>query len=294
MKVVILCGGKGTRLREETEYRPKPMLPIGNRPILWHIMKIYAAHGHKDFILCLGYKGDMIKDFFRNYLWLTSDSTLRLGRKAAVQFHNHHDEEDWTVTLADTGEDTLTAGRIHKIKPYLGDDPDFFLTYGDGVGNIDINASCAFHRQHGKKLTVTAVRPPGRFGEMTISADNRITHFNEKPQATEGRINGGFFVASRGIFDYLDASCEQIMFEQKPMRTMAAEGQLMAFAARRLLAADGHFLRVQPPEPPLVRRQSPLEGLVNGNLQPKIFEIWASRRSTLPGGASAASPKAER
>ena len=230
MKVVILCGGKGTRLREETEYRPKPMLPIGNRPILWHIMKIYAAHGHKDFILCLGYKGDMIKDFFRNYLWLTSDSTLRLGRKAAVQFHNHHDEEDWTVTLADTGEDTLTAGRIHKIKPYLGDDPDFFLTYGDGVGNIDINASCAFHRQHGKKLTVTAVRPPGRFGEMTISSDNRITQFNEKPQATEGRINGGFFVASRGIFDYLDASCEQVMFEQKPVRTMAAEGQLMAFA----------------------------------------------------------------
>jgi glucose-1-phosphate cytidylyltransferase len=205
MKVVILCGGKGTRLREETEYRPKPMLPIGNRPILWHIMKIYAAHGHKDFILCLGYKGEMIKDFFRNYLWMTSDTTLRLGRKAAVQFHNHHDEEDWTVTLADTGEETLTAGRIHKIKPYLGDDPEFFITYGDGVGNIDINAS------------------------MNISPDGRITQFNEKPQATEGRINGGFFVASRGIFDYLDASSEQVMFEQKPIRTMAAEGQLMAY-----------------------------------------------------------------
>jgi len=230
MKVVILCGGKGTRLREETEYRPKPMVPIGNRPILWHIMKIYAAHGHKDFILCLGYKGEIIKDFFRNYLWMTSDTTLRLGRKAAVQFHNHHDEEDWTVTLADTGEETLTAGRIHKIKSYLGNDPEFFITYGDGVGNIDINASCTFHRKHGKKLTVTAVRPPGRFGEMNISPDGRITQFNEKPQATEGRINGGFFVASRGIFDYLDASSEQVMFEQKPIRTMAAEGELMAYA----------------------------------------------------------------
>jgi len=228
MKVVILCGGKGTRLREETEYRPKPMAPIGNRPILWHIMKIYAAHGFKDFILCLGYKGDMIKDYFRNYLWMTSDVTLRLGRKPDVRFHNHHDEEDWSVTLADTGEETLTAGRIAKIRPFIGEDSDFFLTYGDGVGNVDIPASLAFHRKHGKKLTVTAVHPPGRFGEMGISGNGAVAQFNEKPQAAEGRINGGFFVASRSIFDYLHDS-ESVMFEQKPIRTMTAEGEVMAF-----------------------------------------------------------------
>lgn len=228
MKVVILCGGKGTRLREETEYRPKPMAPIGNRPILWHIMKIYAAHGFKDFVLCLGYKGDMIKDFFRNYLWMTSDVTLRLGRKAAVQFHNHHDEEDWTVTLADTGQETMTAGRIAKIKPYIGDDPDFFLTYGDGVGDIDVPGSLAFHRKHGRKLTVTAVHPPGRFGEMGIAPDGHVLQFNEKPQAAEGRINGGFFVCSRAVFDYLHDS-ETVMFEQRPIQTMTSEGQVMAF-----------------------------------------------------------------
>jgi len=158
MKVVILCGGKGTRLREETEFRPKPMVPIGNRPILWHIMKTYAAQGHKDFILCLGYKGEVIKDFFRNYLWMMNDVTLRLGRSPGVQFHTHHDEEDWTVTLADTGEDTLTAGRIHRIQKYLGKDETFFLTYGDGVGNVDVNASLAFHQEHGRLATLTAVR----------------------------------------------------------------------------------------------------------------------------------------
>ena len=230
MKVVILCGGKGTRLREETEYRPKPMAPIGARPILWHIMKIYAAHGFKDFILCLGYKGEMIKDFFRNYLWMTSDVTLRLGRKADAKFHNHHDEEDWSVTLADTGEETMTAGRIAKIERYIGDDPDFFITYGDGVGNIDIAAALAFHRKHGKHLTVTAVRPPGRFGELAIGSGGAVREFNEKPQAAEGRINGGFFVASRAIFDYLDENADHVMFEQNPVQSIARQGQLMAFA----------------------------------------------------------------
>jgi glucose-1-phosphate cytidylyltransferase len=229
MKVVILCGGKGTRLREETEYRPKPMVPIGNRPILWHIMKIYAAFGFTEFVLCLGYKGEMIKDFFRNYLWLNSHITLRLGRQANVKFHNHHDEEDWTVTLADTGEETLTAGRILRIKQFIGDDPEFFLTYGDGVGNIDIAAALAFHRRHGKKLTVTAVRPPGRFGELDLAPQGQVLAFNEKPQAAEGRINGGFFVASRSVFDYLEPDADQVMFEQKPVQTIAREGQLMAF-----------------------------------------------------------------
>ncbi|HEX3988981.1 MAG TPA: glucose-1-phosphate cytidylyltransferase [Verrucomicrobiae bacterium] len=230
MKVVILCGGKGTRLREETEYRPKPMVPIGNRPILWHIMKIYAAHGFKEFILCLGYKGEIIKDFFRNYHWMTSHVTLRFGPQADVQFHNHHDEEDWTVTLADTGEETLTAGRIRRIKQFIGDDSEFFLTYGDGVGNINIRAALEFHRKHGKHLTVTAVRPPGRFGELGIGVGGAVREFNEKPQVAEGRINGGFFVASRAIFDYLDDSADNVMFEQKPVQSIARDGQLMAFA----------------------------------------------------------------
>ncbi len=227
MKVVILCGGKGTRLREETEYRPKPMVPIGNRPILWHIMKTYAAQGHKEFILCLGYKGEVIKDFFRNYLWMMNDVTLRLGRNPAVQFHTHHDEEDWSVTLADTGEDTLTAGRIQRIQKYLGSDETFFLTYGDGVGDVNVNASLAFHKEHGRLATLTAVRPPGRFGELELSTTRQVTAFNEKPQVTEGRINGGYFVLSKKVFGYLQNS-DQIMFEAAPLRKIAAEGQLMA------------------------------------------------------------------
>ena len=227
MKVVILCGGKGTRLREETEFRPKPMLRIGNRPILWHIMKIYASQGHKDFVLCLGYKGEMIRDYFRNYLWMTSDVTLGLGRKPSVAFHSCHGEEDWNVTLVDTGEDTLTAGRIKQIERYVDGD-DFLLTYGDGVGNVDVGAAIAFHRKHGRMLTLTAVHPPGRFGELGMADDDMVRTFNEKPQAEAGWINGGFFVSSRRIFGRL-ANTDRVMFEQEPMRKLAAEGELMAF-----------------------------------------------------------------
>ena len=227
MKVVILCGGKGTRLREETEFRPKPMLPIGNRPILWHIMKIYAAQGHQEFILPLGYKGEMIKDFFRNYQWLTNDVTVRLGRRASCRFCNRQDELDWSVTMADTGEDTLTAGRLKRVQHYLANAKHFFLTYGDGVGNVDVNAALAFHKKHGKVLTVTAVHPPGRFGEMGLAGDAAVTEFNEKPQVEAGWINGGFFVASRKLFDYLEGS-DNLMLEQQPMRRLVAEGQLMA------------------------------------------------------------------
>jgi glucose-1-phosphate cytidylyltransferase len=228
MKAVILCGGKGTRLREETEYRPKPMVPIGGRPILWHIMKIYASHGVTEFILCLGYKGDIIKDFFRNYLWLTNDVTLSLGRKPGVQFHTRNDEEDWKVTLADTGEETLTAGRIKRIERYLGNDENFFLTYGDGVGNVDISATLDLHHRLGKTLTLTSVHPPGRFGELGFSGDNTISQFNEKPQAEGGWINGGFFVASRKLFSYLDEA-DKVMLEQEPIRKIASEGQLAAY-----------------------------------------------------------------
>jgi len=227
MKAVILCGGKGTRLREETEYRPKPMLPIGDRPILWHIMKTYASHGVKDFILCLGYKGDMIKDYFRNYQWMANDVTLSLGRKPAIKFHSHHGEEDWTVTLADTGEETMTGGRISRIEKYLGDDEDFFLTYGDGVGSVDIGASLKRHQQSGKILTLTAVHPPGRFGELGFGENDTVREFNEKPQAEGGWINGGYFVANRKLFPYLKDS-DAVMLEQEPIRKIAAEGQLLA------------------------------------------------------------------
>jgi glucose-1-phosphate cytidylyltransferase len=228
MKVVILCGGKGTRLREETEYRPKPMVPIGNRPILWHIMKTYAHYGHKEFILCLGYKGDMIKDYFRNYLWHTCDTTLMLGRKPKVKFHNNHDEEDWSVTLADTGENSMTAYRIRLVQKYLDNDDTFLLTYGDGVGDIDIPASITSHKKSGKVCTLTAVHPPGRFGELGVGSDQTVIGFNEKPQTEGGYINGGYMVCSRRFFDYLPDD-PKIMLEQEPMKRLTTDGQLGAF-----------------------------------------------------------------
>lgn len=228
MKVVILCGGKGTRLREETEFRPKPMVPIGDRPILWHIMKYYAHFGHKEFILCLGYKGDMIKDYFRNYLWNTCDITLSLGREPAARFHSRHNEEDWNVTLADTGENSMTAYRIRMVERYLGSDETFLLTYGDGVGNIDIPGSIAHHQKSGKVCTLSAVHPPGRFGELGIDNDNTIHGFNEKPQAEGGYINGGYMVCSRSLFDYLPDD-PGMMLEQAPMKKLTADGKLSAF-----------------------------------------------------------------
>ena len=195
MKVVILCGGKGTRLREETEYRPKPMVPIGGFPILWHIMKIYSHFGFKDFILCVGYKGQMIREYFRNYRWNTGDVTLQLGREPKVIFHDEHDEDDWTVTIAETGLDSLTASRIQKVKKYLNPDEPFMLTYGDGLSDVDLHALCEHHEKFKSTLTVTAVRPNARFGELQI-ADNLVTSFEEKPQLDQGWINGGFFVAN--------------------------------------------------------------------------------------------------
>ncbi|HEX2825369.1 MAG TPA: glucose-1-phosphate cytidylyltransferase [Burkholderiales bacterium] len=228
MKVVILCGGKGTRLREETEYRPKPMIPIGGRPILWHIMRTYAAHGHTEFILCLGYKGDVIKDWFRNLQWMVSDVTMRIGEPGGVNFYTQIEERGWTVTLADTGQETMTGGRIKRIEKYLGDDREFLLTYGDGVGNVDITASIAHHRASGRVLTLTAVRPPGRWGELQIK-DGVVTTFFEKPQTSAGRINGGFFVADRRLFDYLDDD-PALVFEQGPLTALSREGQLGCYA----------------------------------------------------------------
>jgi glucose-1-phosphate cytidylyltransferase len=226
MKVVILAGGYGTRIRDVANNIPKPMIPIGPYPILWHIMKTYAYFGHKDFIVCLGYKGEIIKEFFLNYEARTKDFTISLGKKDAIDFHTDHDESDWNVTLADTGLKSMTGARISRIKNYVGNE-DFMLTYGDGVGDVDIEALLEFHRSHGKALTVTGVRPPGRFGEL-VNVDGCVTEFNEKPQATGGRISGGYFIANSRIFDYLNDD-EDLVFEEEPMRKLVADGELMVY-----------------------------------------------------------------
>ena len=225
MKVVILCGGKGTRLREETEFRPKPMLPIGTRPILWHIMKYYATQGHSEFILCLGYKGEMIKEYFRNYRWTQGDVTVSLGAGAAPEFHDTHGEEDWKVTLAETGEDSMTAFRVRQIERHLGGDDEFLLTYGDGVGNMDIGNVIQTHRDQKAVCTLTGVHPPGRFGELRIESGNKVVAFNEKPQAEGGYINGGYMVCSREIFRYLPDD-PGMMLERRPMDEMIRDGRL--------------------------------------------------------------------
>lgn len=228
MKVVVLCGGQGTRIRDVSENMPKPMIPVGRLPILWHIMKYYACMGHMEFILCLGYKGQAIKDFFLNYESHTRDFSLHLGAAKAVEYHTEHEEADWRVTLADTGLDAMTGARVRKIRKYIGEDENFLLTYGDGVGDVDINSLINFHVNHGRILTVTGVRPPGRFGELMHSPEGRVTEFNEKPQATDGRISGGFFVCRREIFDYLDVR-EDLVFETEPMRKLVRDGQLMMY-----------------------------------------------------------------
>lgn len=228
MKVVILCGGYGTRIRDVADNIPKPMIPVGRYPIMWHIMKYYANFGHQDFVLCLGYKSQVIKDFFLNYEAHTKDFTIALGKREKIEFHTDHNEADWSVTLADTGLEAMTGARIARIRKYIGDDEHFMLTYGDGVGDIDIDKLIKFHISHGRILTVTGVRPPGRFGELMNSPEGKITEFNEKPQATGGRISGGYFVCNRKIFDYLDDR-EDLTFEQEPMRKLVADGQMMMY-----------------------------------------------------------------
>lgn len=228
MKTVILCGGQGTRIRDVNENLPKPMIPVGNLPILWHIMKYYATMGHKEFVLCLGYKGQAIKDFFLNYEAHTRDFTLQLGATMGIEYHTEHEEADWRVTLADTGPDAMTGARVRKIRKYIGADEHFMLTYGDGLGDVDIAELIDFHMAHGRVLTVTGVRPPGRFGELMTASDGLVTEFNEKPQATAGRISGGFFVCSKKIFDYLEDR-ENLVFEQEPMRKLVMDGQMMMY-----------------------------------------------------------------
>ncbi|MFC1904257.1 glucose-1-phosphate cytidylyltransferase [Chloroflexota bacterium] len=225
-KLVILCGGVGARLKEETEVRPKPMVKIGDKPILWHIMKIYANYGFKDFVLCLGYKGEVIREYFLNYDILNSDFTIKLGQEKAIAIHNDSGDNDWSITLADTGSNALKGARLKRIEKYIKEDI-FMVTYGDGVGNIDIRKLLDFHNQHGKIATVTGVRPPSRFGELEVK-DNKALLFSEKPQAAAGLINGGFFVFNKKVFDYLtdDDDCD---FEKGPLEKIAAEGELMAY-----------------------------------------------------------------
>ena len=228
MKTVILCGGYGTRIRDVADDIPKPMIPVGGFPMLWHVMKYYAAFSHKDFVLCLGYKGQVIKDFFLNYESQTRDCTVTLGLEKSIQFHTNHKEIDWRVTLADTGHQTMTGGRVKKIKSYIGDDENFFLTYGDGVSNIDLDALLAFHKSHGKILTVSGVRPPGRFGELVGDEQGLVTEFNEKPQATGGRISGGFFVCRKELFNCLDDR-DDLVLEQETMQYLVRDKQLAVY-----------------------------------------------------------------
>lgn len=229
MKVVILCGGQGTRIRDVSENLPKPMIPVAGLPILWHIMKYYSTWGYKDFVLCLGYKSQVIKDFFLNYEKSTRDFSMTLGSNHEITFHTKHEEVDWSVTLAETGLNALTGARIKRIKKYIADDEHFMLTYGDGVGNIDIENLVRFHKSHGRILTVSGVRPPSRFGELRCEESGRVLEFNEKPQATGGRISGGYFVCRKEIFNYLGDQ-EDLTFETDPMRKLVQDQQLMMYA----------------------------------------------------------------
>ncbi len=225
MKVIILCGGLGTRLREETEFRPKPMVEIGGRPILWHIMKTYAHHGLKDFVLCLGYRGNLIKEYFLNYEAMNNDFTISLGQAHHITHHGRHAEQAFAVTLVDTGAETMTGGRVRRVQKYVDGDT-FLVTYGDGVANIDIHKLLAFHKSHGKLATVTTVRPISRFGLIALDDAGHVTNFAEKPRE-DGWISAGYFVFNKRVFDYLDG--DECILERTPMEQLVREGNLMAY-----------------------------------------------------------------
>ncbi len=224
IKAVILAGGKGTRIAEETAVRPKPMVEIGGRPILWHIMKSYSHYGVNDFVICCGYLGHKIKEYFLNYSYQNADLTVDL-ETGAVTIHQSN-VEPWRVTLVDTGQDTLTGGRVGRIASYVRNDPFFCMTYGDGVSDVDIGALIAFHERHGKKATVTAVTPLARFGALEMVGD-AVTHFVEKPHNEAGYINGGYFVLKPSVLDLIEG--DETIFEKGPLEALAADGELMAF-----------------------------------------------------------------
>jgi glucose-1-phosphate cytidylyltransferase len=224
MKAVILAGGLGTRLAEETIVRPKPMVEIGGRPIIWHIMKLYGAQGVDDFIICLGYKGYIIKEYFANYFLHMSDVTMHIAENR-MEVHRKT-AEPWKVTLVDTGEQTQTGGRLKRVLPYVADDPFFAMTYGDGVADIDVSAQVAFHKSHGRKATVTAVRPVKRFGALNVEGD-RVVSFEEKPETEGGWINGGFFLLSPSVGEYISGDLET--WERAPLESLAREDELRAY-----------------------------------------------------------------
>lgn len=225
MKTVILCGGLGTRLREETEFRPKPLVEVGGRPILWHIMKIYAHYGFREFVLCLGYRGEMIKEYFLHYEEMRNDFTVMLGRENQTTIHGAHEEQDFQVTLADTGAFTMTGGRIKRIEKYVDGDT-FMVTYGDGVADIDLSALLQFHRSHGRLATITAVKPTSRFGLMDVDDDAAVVSFVEKPES-DAWASAGFMVFERPVFDYIAG--DDTVLEQEPLQRLAREGQLRAY-----------------------------------------------------------------
>ena len=256
MKVVILAGGLGTRLSEETHLKPKPMVQIGDMPILWHIMKIYSANGFNEFIICLGYKGYIIKEFFINYLLHGSDVTINTAT-GDIDYHRMN-SENWKVSLVDTGADTLTGGRVKRIADYLPDDEPFCMTYGDGVANIDIRAQIKFHKEHGKQATLAAVSPPGRYGALSFEGD-RVSSFVEKPLGDNSRINGGFFVLDKSVIDRIEG--DATTWENEPLNGLAEDGELMAYRH------DGYW---QPMD--TLREKTQLETLWAENKAP--WKIW--------------------
>lgn len=256
MKAVILAGGLGTRFAEETSLRPKPMIEIGGRPILWHILKIYAAHGVTDFVICCGYKGYVIKEYFANYFLHMSDVTFDMTGNEMVVHEKR--AEPWRVTLVDTGDDSMTGGRLKRVTDHVRDEEFFYFTYGDGVGDVDITALTAFHRSHGKLATLTATYPPARFGALQME-DGRVSDFLEKPQGDGGMINGGYFVLSPKVIDYIEG--DATTWEQEPLKTLAREGELMAYE---------HHGFWQPMD--TLRDKQQLEALWEGRKAP--WRIW--------------------
>lgn len=224
MKVVILAGGLGTRLSEETVLRPKPMVEIGGKPILWHIMKTYSHYGFNDFVVCLGFKGYVIKEYFSNYFLHMSDVTFDM-RSNSMEVHQQY-AEPWKVTLVETGTESMTGGRVKKIQPYIGNEP-FMLTYGDGVSNVNIGELVAYHKNHGRLATVTSTQPSGRFGSLDLSHDNKVNGFQEKPKGDGSWINAGFFVMNPEVFGYIQG--DETILEREPMETLAKDGELVAF-----------------------------------------------------------------
>ena len=224
MKAVILAGGFGTRISEETDLKPKPMIDLGGKPILWHILKTYSHHGINDFVICCGYKSYVIKEYFANYFLHMSDVTIDM-KENSMEVHNKR-VEPWKITLVDTGEDSMTGGRIKRISEHVLEEEVFFLTYGDGLSDIDITKSLEFHKQHGKLATVTAMYPPGRFGALEIK-ESKVTNFNEKPKGDGGKVSAGFFILSPKILSYIEG--DQTIWEQEPLNNLAKDGQLMAY-----------------------------------------------------------------